>query len=151
MRQEVLEYRSYGVEPVVIPGVSSVLCAPLLANIDVTRPGVADAVWLGTGVGTAGAKPELPAYAALLSLVLVMAVGRLAELCESLQALQWSAATAVAIIESAATPQQRVTTGTLQSIAKIAAERAVKAPAVVVVGQCALSAACVPQHSVHPQ
>ena len=40
----------------------------------------------------------------------------------------------MAVIERGTTPEQRVTTGTLESIAALAAERRVANPAVIVVG-----------------
>ena len=42
--EEVLQYRKYGLEPEVIPGVSSAFSAPLLSSIPITHRGVANQV-----------------------------------------------------------------------------------------------------------
>ena len=49
--EEVLEMRRLGVEPKVVPGISSVFSAPLLGGIPVTHRGVATqvGVWRGGG------------------------------------------------------------------------------------------------------
>ena len=49
--EEVLEMRRLGVEPKVVPGISSVFSAPLLGGIPVTHRGVATQVGVCVGVG----------------------------------------------------------------------------------------------------
>lgn len=45
--EEVLEMRTLGVEPKVVPGISSVFSAPLLGGVPVTHRGVATQVGVG--------------------------------------------------------------------------------------------------------
>jgi siroheme synthase len=63
-----------------------------------------------------------------------MAVSALAEATAALVAAGKPADTPAAIVESGCTSQQRTTVGTLDTIAALAKERQVQAPAVLVVG-----------------
>jgi uroporphyrin-III C-methyltransferase len=47
--EEILEFRKYGYEPVVAPGISSSYCAPLIAGIPLTHRGVSSQVIISTG------------------------------------------------------------------------------------------------------
>jgi uroporphyrin-III C-methyltransferase len=120
----------------VIPGVSSALAAPLLAGIPLTHRGIADSVIISTGHGQAGERTDLPPYHPLRSAVFLMAVSRLEELCDDLQSGGWPAACPCAVVESAGTPSQRSTYGTCATIASAAREIGVRAPAVLVMGEC---------------
>ena len=47
--EEIIEFRKYGVEPIVAPGISSSYCAPLIAGIPLTHRGVSSQVIVSTG------------------------------------------------------------------------------------------------------
>ncbi len=53
-------YRSHGYEPVVVPGISSALAAPMQAGIPLTLRGVADQVVVATGQGKDYTIPDVP-------------------------------------------------------------------------------------------
>lgn len=132
--EEILNYRAHGIEPEVVPGVSSALAAPLLAGIPLTMRGVADQFLITTAQGRGGSWPELPPYAAQRTFVFLMGVGRLAELAGRLIGAGYPADLPVAVVEKAAQPKQRTVRGHLSSIAeRVAAER-VNAPAAIIVG-----------------
>ena len=80
--EEVHACREAGVDVTVVPGVSSALAVPLLAGIPVTQRGVASSVHVASGHSGADAG-MLAALAAGSTLVLLMAVGSLAEICEA--------------------------------------------------------------------
>jgi uroporphyrin-III C-methyltransferase/precorrin-2 dehydrogenase/sirohydrochlorin ferrochelatase len=63
-----------------------------------------------------------------------MGVATLPQLTSGLIAGGKSSSTPVAVIERASTPQQRVTVGTLESIASLASNVGVTNPAVIVIG-----------------
>jgi len=133
--EEVLQARNWNVEATVIPGVSSALSAPLLGNVPVTHRGAASQVVFCTGYGRDGTSPDLIQYHPQQTVVFLMAVGRLSILSRRL--VEWAgypSNTPVAIIESAGCPQQRTVTGSLETIAQIAEQHQVKAPATIVVG-----------------
>ncbi len=116
----------------VVPGVSSALAGPLLAGIPLT-----DAVLSRCfAVASAHEPDELhwEALAQLETLVFLMAGRSLAAITRQLIRHGRAPATPIAVIRAAATPQQRVWTGTLESIA-LQTERETLSPAVVVVGE----------------
>lgn len=116
----------------IIPGLSSALAGPLLAGIPLT-----DAVLSRCfAVASAHEPNELhwEALAQLETLVFLMAGRSLPEITRQLIRHGRSSVTPVAVIRAAATPQQQVWTGTLESIA-LQTERVSLSPAVVVVGE----------------
>jgi len=134
--EEVLQFRKYGVEPEVVPGVSSAFSAPLLGSIPVTHRGVANQVVMTTGYGRDGTCPDLIKYHPEQTLVFLMAVGRLEELCEKLIATAgYPKETPVGIVERAGCPNQRTVVGDMTTIATIARENNIKPPSVIVVGE----------------
>ncbi|CAM9454450.1 unnamed protein product [Chrysoparadoxa australica] len=139
--EEVLEFRKFGVEPKVIPGISSVFSAPLLAGIPVTHRGIANQVVMGTGYGRDCARPEMHDFHPDKTAVFLMAIGRLKELASSNHHPLYASYpmdTPVGIIEKASTPLQRVICGRLNTIFDIAQELKashVKAPSTIVVGE----------------
>lgn len=125
--EEVLYFRARGFEPVVVPGVSSVLAGPTFAGIPVTQRGAAESFVACTGVGRAGKEVKLPGYDRGRTLVILMGVARLPQVLETLQADNVEAAkrrdgraypssTPIALIERASMPDQRVIVSTLRNI-----------------------------------
>ena len=84
------------------------------------------------------------------TLVLLMGVGRLAEAAAGLVDAGLAADTPVAVIENGSTPQQRTTVATLASIAEEAERRAVRSPAVVVIGDVVRLADALGPRTGHP-
>lgn len=133
--EEVLWCREQlGVEPEVVPGVSSAFAGPLSGMIPITHRGFANSVVMSTGYGRNGSAVPLLPYHPDATAVFLMAVGRLRELGEGLVNAGYPSTTPVAIVERATTPQQRTTRGTIETIADIAQARKVRAPAIVIVG-----------------
>jgi len=134
--EEVLKFREFGVEPNVIPGVSAVFSAPLLGSIPITHRGVANQVVMCTGYGRNGTSPDLIQYHKEQTIVFVMAVGRLRELCKRLITLAgYPHATPVAIVEQAGCPGQRMVVGNMETIADLAEEYKIKPPSTIIVGE----------------
>jgi uroporphyrin-III C-methyltransferase len=134
--EEVLKFREYGVEPKVIPGVSAAFSAPLLGSIPVTHRGVSNQVVMCTGYGRNGSSPDLIKYHKEQTIVFLMAVGRLRELCDNLVNLAgYPSDTSVAIVESAGCPNQRTVVGNMNTIADLAEEYNVKPPSTIIVGE----------------
>jgi uroporphyrin-III C-methyltransferase len=133
--EEVLTFRRFGVEAKVIPGVSAAFSAPLLGSIPVTHRGVSNQVVMCTGYGREGTSPDLIRFHKEQTVVFLMAVGRLKELCQRLQEQAgYPADTPVAIVEKAGCPDQRTVTGDMTTIADIAERHAIKPPSTIVVG-----------------
>ena len=129
--EEAIACLAAGVQVEVVPGVTSAIAVPAAAGIPVTHRGLARQVTIASGHEGL----DWTALGALEgTLVLLMAVSALAEATAALVASGKPAATPAAVVESGCTPQQRTTVGTLATIADLARERQVRAPAVLVVG-----------------
>lgn len=121
---------AHGIPVEVVPGVTSAVAVPAAAGIPVTSRGVARGFTVVTGHEDI---PSLPTGGDH-TVVLLMGVSRLARTAELLVAHGRSPDTPVAVVERGFHPTQRTTVGTLSTIAALAAERNVQAPAVIVVG-----------------
>jgi uroporphyrin-III C-methyltransferase/precorrin-2 dehydrogenase/sirohydrochlorin ferrochelatase len=129
--EEVQACVAAGITVEVVPGISSAVAGPAAAGIPVTHRGLAN----GYAVITGHQLQDLTALAQLdLTLVVLMGVATLPELASGLVAAGKSSSTPIALIEQASTPHQRVTVGTLATIAATAASVGVKNPAVIVIG-----------------
>ena len=134
--EEVLQFRQFGVEPTVIPGVSAAFSAPLLASIPVTHRGISNQVVMCTGYGKNNTSPDLIQYHPEQTVVFLMAVGRLRKLCDSLiHQAGYPPQTPVGIVERAGCPEQRTVVGTMESIADLAERYNVRPPSTIVVGE----------------
>ncbi|KZV80918.1 tetrapyrrole methylase, partial [Exidia glandulosa HHB12029] len=124
--EEVLALRAAGFPPVLVPGVSAALAAPLLASpaIPVTQRGVADALAVCTGVGRGGKGASVPGYERSRTTCVLMAAARVGALCEAMLAPECSRRSGdaypphlpVALIERASMRDQRVMCTTLQDL-----------------------------------
>ena len=122
--------RVAGVPVEVVPGVTSAVSVPAAAGIPVTHRGISRGFTVLTGHEDIGSVPASEDH----TVVLLMGVSRLADSCRALIAAGRPAHTPVAIVEDGYGPGQRVTTGTLATIAARAAQVGVRSPAVTVIG-----------------
>jgi len=108
----------------------------LLGGIPVTHRGVSNQVVMCTGYGRNGTSPDLIQYHKEQTIVFLMAVGRLRELCQRLVDMAgYPSKTPVGIIQNAGCPNQRTVVGNMETIADLAEEYQVKAPSTIIVGE----------------
>lgn len=89
-----------------------------------------------TGYGREGSSPDLIRYHPEQTIVFLMAVGRLQELCDRLhQQAGYPLDTPVGIVERAGCPDQRTVVGDMRTIASLAEKFQVKPPSTIVVGK----------------
>lgn len=122
--------RAAGIEVEVVAGITSAISVPAIAGIPLTHRGVATAFTVATGhdqIRDLGGGRDH-------TVVLLMGVGTLANSALTLARGDRGADCPVAIVEDGFGPGQRVTVGTLATIAEQAAVRGIRSPAVVVVG-----------------
>ena len=135
--EEVAACVEAGVAVEVVPGVSSALAVPACAGIPVTARGVTQSFAVVSAhlpPGDPGSTVDWEALARLGgTLVLLMAVGRLTEVCEALMVAGRSGETPVAVVQEGTLPGQATVFTTLAWAAHDAAQ--VRAPAVVVIGE----------------
>lgn len=137
--EEALACARAGVRFEVVPGVTSSVAAPAYAGIPVTHRGVARSFAVVTGSTAHGEDPpDLAGLAtAVDTLVILMAAGRLEETCRELVDGGRSPATPAAIVQWAATPEQKTVVGTLDDLAALARAATIGPPATLVVGEVA--------------
>ncbi|PGH15264.1 hypothetical protein AJ80_05617 [Polytolypa hystricis UAMH7299] len=144
--EEFVFFRNEGYAPIVLPGITSALSAPLFADIPATHRGVADQVLVCTGTGRKGAAPEPPAYIPTQTVVFLMALHRLPALIESLLSppqeegkplsrTLWPKDTPCAVIERASCADQRVIRSTLEHVCRAVEEEGSRPPGLLVVGK----------------
>ena len=119
-----------GVPVEVVPGITSAVAVPAAAGIPVTHRGMARGFSVLTGHESIGELPRDRSH----TIVLLMGVKRLGETADELVAAGHDPDTPVAVVESGWSDQQRVTVGTLATIADRAAESGARPPAVTVIG-----------------
>jgi len=136
--EEWLACAEAGVPVRVIPGVSSAIAGPELAGIPLTHRGLSQDFTVVSGhVG-----PDHPAstvnWDALAqgsgTVVVLMGVAHLTEICEGLVARGLDPDTPAAVVAEAAMPGSRVITGTAATLPRLAADAGVQPPALTVIG-----------------
>ncbi|GAA1996728.1 uroporphyrinogen-III C-methyltransferase [Microbacterium ulmi] len=128
--EELAYCRARGVDAEVVSGVTSAISVPAVAGIPLTHRGLATAFTVVTGhdqIREIGGGRDH-------TVVLLMGVGTLAHAALTLARGERGTGCPVAIVEDGFGDGQRVTLGTLGTIAQQAAARGIRSPAVVVVG-----------------
>jgi uroporphyrinogen III methyltransferase/synthase len=125
----------------VVPGITAGVAAAAYAGIPVTHRDAASAVAFVTGHEDPDKDESALDWAALAAfpgtLVFYMGVRRLPAISEQLRAAGRPASEPAAVIERGTLPGQRVVSGTLETIAQIAAEAGIRAPAISLFGPVA--------------
>ncbi|HEY2258997.1 MAG TPA: uroporphyrinogen-III C-methyltransferase [Solirubrobacteraceae bacterium] len=139
--EEAEALRAAGIAYEIVPGVTAGVAAPAYAGIPVTHRDAASAVGFVTGHEDPSKPESALDWNALASfpgtLVVYMGIRRLAGIADRLVAAGRPAAEPAAVIERGTLPGQRVVGGTLGSIASVAAEAEIRAPAIAVFGPVA--------------
>jgi len=131
--EELDDLRRAGIDVLIVPGISSALAAPAAAGIPVTRRGVASSVAITTAQGGGSIERLADLARSADTLVVLMALGDLS-LVASVLGRAVGGSRPAAVISNATLPDQRIASGTLDSIARLATEAAIAAPATLVVG-----------------
>jgi uroporphyrin-III C-methyltransferase/precorrin-2 dehydrogenase/sirohydrochlorin ferrochelatase len=137
--EEVIACLQAGVPVTVVPGITSAVAVPAAANVPVTHRGVAQefsVVSVHVPPGDPRSTVDWPALAAMQgTLVLLMAVERLAAVAETLIRHGRSAQTPVSVIADGTLPTQRTIVATLDNVASSVVKDGIRPPAVVVIGE----------------
>ncbi|WP_290813310.1 uroporphyrinogen-III C-methyltransferase [Halovivax sp.] len=125
----------------VVPAVTSAIAAPGVAGIPVTHRDHASSVSFVTGHEDPTKAESAVDWAALAAtggtIVVLMGVGKLPEYTRALREAGMDSETPVSLIERGTWPDQRVATGTLETIVDVRDEAGVEPPAVTVIGEVA--------------
>lgn len=139
--EEAEALREAGIQFTVVPGITAGVAASAYAGIPVTHRDASSAVAFVTGHEDPDKPDSALDWSALArfpgTLVFYMGVRRLGAIAEQLIAHGRHGSEPAAVIERGTLPEQRVASGTLESIAAVAAEQGIRAPAISVVGAVA--------------
>jgi len=139
--EEAAYLAEHGVDFRVVPGVTSALAGPALAGIPATHREHASSVSVVTGHEDPTKDESTVDWDALAAtqgtIVVLMGVGKLPEYTKALREAGMSGETPVALVERASRPDERVATGTLETITRVADRENVEPPAVTVIGDVA--------------
>jgi uroporphyrin-III C-methyltransferase/precorrin-2 dehydrogenase/sirohydrochlorin ferrochelatase len=128
-----------GIACTVVPGISSSISVPGAAGIPVTHRGVAHEFTVVSGHVAPDDPRSLVDWAALAklrgTLVLLMAVERIAAIAATLIEHGRRADTPVAVVQEGTMAAQRRVDATLATVGQVVADEGVRPPAVIVVGE----------------
>jgi uroporphyrinogen III methyltransferase/synthase len=126
-----------------VPGITSAIAVPAYCGIPVTHRDFCSSLHIITGHLRAGKKLEInfdALVAAGGTLVFLMGVSALEEICTGLLKAGMDPAMPAAVLEKGTTPMQRPIISTLEGLPAAAKAEQVKSPAIIVVGKvCSLS------------
>ncbi|KAH3671042.1 hypothetical protein OGAPHI_000753 [Ogataea philodendri] len=101
-------FAKHGYKPVVMPGLTSALVAPVVATVPTTHRDVADQVLVCTGTGKKGKMPDLPPFQANRTVVFLMSLGKMVDILPLLYEREWPHELPVCVVERASCPDQRI-------------------------------------------
>ncbi len=136
--EEAQELRRHGVPFEVVPGITSAIAVPAYAGIPLTHRQHASLVSFITGHEDPSKEASAIPWDVLAqspgTLVFLMGVKNLPDICRELISRGKAANTPAAVIHRGTTPAQRTVTGTLTDIAQKVQEAGLMPPAIFVVG-----------------
>ena len=126
-----------------IPGITSAISVPAYAGIPVTHRDFCSSVHIVTGHQRAGVPLSIP-FKALIetraTLVFLMGVTALPEICKGLLENGIDPQMPAAVVEKGTTPNQRPILATVSTLTEKARQEQVQSPAIIIVGKvCSLS------------
>jgi uroporphyrin-III C-methyltransferase len=135
--EEGLTLRAAGIPFEIVPGISSALAVPAYAGIPLTYRGLSSSIAILTGANAGDGKlsEDLLNARAADTIVVLMGIAHLREITEQLTALGRSLDTPVAVLRWGTYESQQIVTGTLATIADIAAAEGVRPPSIIVIGE----------------
>ena len=135
--EEALELRQAGVAFEIVPGISSAVAAPAYAGIPVTHRHVSASVAIVAGhedPHKGVSSHDWDALSKIDTLVVLMGIGRIEAITETLLACGRNADTPAAVVRWGTTSEQETVAGTLETIAAAVRQAGLKAPATLVIG-----------------
>jgi uroporphyrin-III C-methyltransferase len=135
--KEEIEYaESFGIETIVIPGLSSSLSVPALQGIPMTHRGTSESFWVMTGT-TQSHQLSNDIHLAVQStatIVILMGMHKLAEIVAIFQEFNRQK-TPVAIIQNGSLAQEKVAIGAINTILEEVENQGLSSPAIIIIGE----------------
>ena len=135
--EEALILRAAGIPFEIVPGISSALAVPAYAGIPLTHRGLSSSIVILTGANATDGKLSEDLFNARSAdtIVVLMGIAHLRDIAEQLITLGRSLDTPVAVIQWGTYESQQVVTGTLETIADVAAGQRLRSPSIIVIGE----------------
>ncbi|WP_433500249.1 uroporphyrinogen-III C-methyltransferase [Sphaerimonospora sp. CA-214678] len=137
--EEAIACARAGIPVVVVPGVSSAVAVPASAGVPVTHRGVSQdfhVVSVHVPPGDPRSTVDWPALARSRgTLVLLMAVERIADIADTLLKEGRSPETPAMVVQDGTLPTQRAVSATLSTVAERVAAVGVRPPAIAIIGE----------------
>jgi len=133
---EEIDYaKQFGIETVVVPGITSAIAVPAYQGIPLTKRGASESFWVITGTTKAHKLSSDVSLAAKSSatIVILMGMSKLNEIV-AVFSEENKQDTAVAIIQNGTTKNEKFGVGTISTISKIVEEKQLSSPAIIVIG-----------------
>ena len=133
---EELDYaKQYGIETFMVPGISSALAVPAYQGIPLTKRGSSESFWVITGTTKSHRLSNDIKLAAksTATVVILMGMGKLQEIVDVFSKAG-KQELPVAIIQNGTTKSEKCGIGTVQTICKVAEEKKLSSPAIIVLG-----------------
>jgi len=141
--EEALALQAAGIPFEVVPGISSAVAAPALAGIPVTHRGVAAGVLVVSGHDEEAFATTVEQIApGIVTLVILMGVGRAAALAARLIAAGWPRLMPAALVVDASTSRQQVWRGRLDELSERQLPLDRDGPGTIVIGNVAALDLC---------
>jgi uroporphyrin-III C-methyltransferase len=134
--EEIEFAESFGIETVIIPGISSVVAVPATQGISITKRGISESFWAITGTTSDRKLSADVALAAQSSatVVILMGMHKLPQIIDLFQK-QSKGNLPVAIIQNGTTADEKTGVGTVDSILEIVKQKKIDSPAIIVLGE----------------
>ncbi|MEP6804696.1 MAG: uroporphyrinogen-III C-methyltransferase, partial [Flavobacterium sp.] len=134
--EEIEFIESFGIETVVIPGISSVVAVPASQGISITKRGISESFWAITGTTSDRKLSSDVALAAQSSatVVILMGMHKLPQIIDLFQK-ENKGNLPVAIIQNGTTKEEKVGVGTVDSILDVVKQQKLSSPAIIVLGE----------------
>lgn len=136
--EEALELHHAGIPFEIVPGISSAVAAPAYAGIPVTHRHVSASVAIIAGHEDPHKGPsshDWEALSKLDTLVILMGLGRIEAITQTLLECGRAADTPAAVVRWGTTSEQQTVMGTLSSITAAVRRAGLKAPATLIIGE----------------
>ena len=135
--EEALHLKAHGIPFAIVPGITSAVAVPAYAGIPVTHRGRSATFQVITGHDSKSGDLKLDFYQLARndgSLVCLMGLASLPQLCQGLLAAGLDPETPAATIQSGATGRQRLVTATIRDLPAAVAQANLQSPAITVIG-----------------
>lgn len=134
--EEMAYVRKYGIETVIVPGISSSIAVPELQHIPLTRRGISESFWVLTGTTKSGAVSADIGLAAQSEATAVILMGshKIKEITTIYHA-NGKGNVAVAVIQNGSKSNEKFVLGTIDTIVDAMQKEQIGAPSIIVIGE----------------